>query len=166
MTLRSKLGAALLIVTAVGCSKDSTAPVNVVCTVTLSGALTNSATCSTPIAALYTASNDSSTVSGGLIGTPALAVNIKSKGIPKKGTFHSNDAGALGFVSASSGANGWIAQTTGVVGGGAATGSWTLVLTSVTEAPAGSGIYLLHGSVDATMNPFGGGTVLTGHVTF
>ena len=152
-----------------GCGSDEpTTPVNVVCTIVFSGALTTTHTCSTQMTATYTTANDSTVVNGGVQGTPALASLLRFKGTPVTGTFTHNAAGARGFVSASSGSNGWIAATAGMLGA-PVQGTWTLTLTNVTSSSttAQGTTYTLHGTLDAFMpSASGGGTSLTAKVTF
>ena len=143
----------------------------VVCTIQFTGALTQTTPCGADrqVVALRSASPDSSTVTGGLTGTPALAVYLRYQGAPTVGTYSNTSTGARGFVSASSGSSGWIATTTGMAGNPTPQGTWTITLTSVTAGPATANgtPYTMHGTIDATMpSASGGGTALTVKVTF
>lgn len=164
---------AVVALTLCGCggSDDPAGPVNVVCSIAFTGASTQTVTCTTQIAANYTTGNDTSIVSGGSGMNPnaGFASQIKFKGVPAAGTYRHSDPGARGWVSTTiNGTQGYMASTTGFQGN-PVTGSWTLTITSATDtaSTAGTSAWKIHGTIDAVMNPIGGGAnPLTAKATF
>jgi hypothetical protein len=155
-----------------GCgSDDPAAPLEVACSISFTGASTQTVACTSQIAANYTAANDTSIVSGGsgISPTAALASQIKFKGVPAPGTYRHSDVGARGWVSTTiNGAQGYMASTTGFAGN-PVTGSWTLTITFATDTALANGVtaYKIHGTINAVMNPIGGGAnPLTAIATF
>jgi hypothetical protein len=163
--------ASVAVLATLSCS-DSNAPTTsfpTVCTITLSGAITQTLTCSNYVVSTYSTTDDTARISGNVNGTPALSVNFRKKGSAgfAVGTYTQTGASPIGFVSASNASSGWIAAGSGITGA-AVQGTWTLQLTSVTDSTTATGkVQKLHGQIDATMpSASGGGAALTAKVTF
>ena len=125
---------------------------------TLSGAVTATGTCSNVAAAYATASATSAIAFS--MSSPAVSVAISFPGTVGTNTYSNATSGASGGITLTSGSAVYYA----VVAGGAATGTFSLHLTSVsTLASVASGTtYTVHGTLTGTLIPASGtGTNVT-----
>jgi hypothetical protein len=141
-------------------------PANVACSVALSGATTGNLTC-TQALSVWASSNNTGSVSINITGSsPTVTSAISFSGEPHTGTFKNTDANALGAVTVTGAGGVWVAS---IGGNNATSGSYTLVLSSVSAATTTSTgkSYTVHGTLDATLPPIvGTGTSVTFHATF
>jgi hypothetical protein len=150
---------ALSVAAVAGCSSDSTDTGNTTaCTVTLTGAVSATGTCSTVAAAYATASATSAIAFS--ISSPAVSVAISLPGTLGTNTYTNATSGAAGGITVTSGSSVYYA----VVANGTPTGSFSLHLTSVsTLASVAAGTsYTVHGTLTGTLVPASGtGTNVT-----
>ena len=156
------LAAIALVTASVGCGDGNSNNGNVGCTVTLTGGISASPACTSAVAAYTQATNQSAITVLTTGTTPTVAATIAFTGTLHTGTYHGTDAGAVGGIAITQGANSWSA----VAGGN---GSITVTLTSVStvSSTAQGTAYLVHGTWDATVpSSAQGGTAITFHATF
>lgn len=124
------------------------------CSITLSGAQTGSPECS-GVTTIWTA-DENKFVFGfftSLAASPAVIVSVSAPGEPTARTYQLTDTGELGSAVVTNGNNSWLAQTDDPAAGSAATGSYTLTISSIstiTSAAEGK-VYRAHGTFTATL---------------
>jgi len=136
------------------------------CSITLSGMVTGTYACDQPnVTAGWSSANNTGAlpINYGMLGqtNPAVVIALGWPGEPHSGSFTSADSGAMGGVTVSNPGGYWAAVTGG--NGTPPQGTYTLNLGSVSAAiasPDGK-VYMVHGTLDATLPPLatGAGTV-------
>jgi hypothetical protein len=149
-----------------GCSAAVKAANGGGCTVTLSGAVTQTLACTTGPAGVYTTSNSQGAFLfqvAATASTPDVNVAIGFPGDVHTGTFMDTDTGANSGLTVKNQANNtWLAT----VGSGAKQGSYTLLITGTglsVATSSGKGYSGMGGTLDAVL-PFVAGSGATGNV--
>jgi hypothetical protein len=149
-----------------GCSSDNGNNTSGGCSVTVSGGLTGTYTCTLAVAAYSTQIN---TTGYNISLTTPIAVNagLNFLGEAATGTNYTRGtAGASGAIAITSGSSIW-----SVAAGTGGTGTYTLTLSSVStlSTTATGKAYTIHGTLDATIPASAGSTITTAvtlHATF